>query len=110
MLAVAVAAYLAAAGVYGLIETVTSIPTGAIWNEAVKAPATFVLMLAAMVAFLAPLFREETDSATRQFCAVTSVLFVAYALLKFVHVGEPDAPLQAIARYVIEPLRQSILH
>jgi hypothetical protein len=103
-------AYLAVAAVYAMIETATSIPTGPVWNEALKAPAFFVCMIVAMVVFLVPLFREDADAASRQFSLLAASFFVVYSFMRATHFGQPDAPVELIVRYAIEPLRGWVLH
>ncbi|MGP6189974.1 MAG: hypothetical protein ACLPSH_07795 [Vulcanimicrobiaceae bacterium] len=104
------AAYLAVAGVHSMIETAVSIPTGPVWNEALKAPAFFVGMIVAMVVFLVPLFREGSEASARRFSVFAATFFVVYSIMKAAHLGAPDAPLQLIIQYGIDPLRAAILH
>jgi hypothetical protein len=104
------AAYLAAAAAYGMIVTLTSIPQGDAWNQALKLPCFFVLMIVAMVALLVPLFRSDTDASSKQFSLFSATLFVAYSVMTALHLGEPDAPLKLIVTYLLEPLRGWILH
>jgi hypothetical protein len=109
-LGVVVMAYLAVVAVYALIETATSIPSGEVWNDALKAPAFFVCMIIAMVVFLVPLFRDDSDAASRQFSVLAASFFVVYSILRATHFGQPDAPIELIVRYGIDPLRAWILH
>jgi len=98
-----VLAYAVSISLYMLVVRVSNIPQGDAWNDGFKVGFQFVSLTVLVLALLIPIFQKEFDPGLRLFSLFTATMLVAYTVFRVAGL-DPDAPLQLLMTYVVQPL------
>lgn len=97
--------YLVGVFTYLVIQALSAMPHGPLWDDAFREPLAFVLIVIAAIALMIPYFQKEWDRGMRTFSILSALFLLAFASLNTTHLFDPKFPLSVISRYAIEPLR-----
>jgi len=102
-LVMVVLAYAVSMSLYLLVVRVSQIPQGDVWNDGFKVAFQFVSLTVLVLALLIPIFQKEFDPGLRMFSLFTATMLVGYTVARAAGL-DPDAPLQLLMAYVVDPL------
>lgn len=108
-IALFIVAYIVAVFVYLVLIRISQIPQGQMWDESLRAPLVFVLVVGTTIVTMIPYFQKEWDRGLRMFSIYTALLLVAFASLSTTGIADPQIPLTFVSKHVMLPLRH-LLH
>lgn len=104
-LALVATSYLVGVFTYLVIQQLSEMPHGPLWDDAFREPLAFVLVVIAAGALMIPYFQKEWDRGMRTFSIFSALFLLAFASLSSTRIVDPKIPLVLISTYVMEPLR-----
>ena len=98
-------AYVVAVFIYLVLVRLSELPHGRLWDDSLRAPFAFVLIVATTIVIMIPYFQKEWDKGLRMFSIYTALFLLGFATLSASGLVDPKLPLTFVSKYAIEPLR-----
>jgi len=106
MLCLATVGYFVAAFSFQVVQRIAALPHGQIWDETgFHGPLLYGLVAAAIGALSVPYWNREWDGSLRTLSFCSSVLLFAFAFFQATGIVDPNIPLNAFMKFVVQPLQ-----
>ncbi len=109
-LVIGLIAYVLSAFAYLLLEHISRLPRGPLWDVSFQAPFLFVMLTIVVILLAVPYFNKEWDRGLRTFSLFAAIFLIAFAIFRqstntpF----NPDIPLEFFMDKVFTPLHHLI--
>jgi hypothetical protein len=104
----AVVAYGVATFLFIVLEQLSLLPQGPLWDPSFRGPMVFVMLIVVVSVLLVPLLMREVDPAVRTFSIFSAVVLVVYAAFHHSPAFDPERPMRFIVTYVFTPFQKWI--